>query len=109
MIGKNLYFLYRNRENHELGKVLDLPDPRFSDSYDRFLTFIRELRLNELEALCFFYLATKPEEYFDDDEFVYSLWLSSTLKVSKLDQEMIANDYIRKFPNGKYVDELTQN
>ena len=107
MAGRNLYFLFKSREKHEQGKVLELPDPRFSDSYDRFLSFIHGLRLGELEALSYYYLTTKPRDFFEDEEFAYSLWLGSKLKISKLDKDMIAADYRKNYPHGKYINELT--
>jgi hypothetical protein len=103
MVGKCLYNLYENQKNHTIGKVLELPDPRFDENYDRFLTFIHRLRLSELENLAYYYLTTKKEEYFSDENFLYSVWLCSRLSVSKLDPESVKEDYLDKFPKGRYL------
>jgi hypothetical protein len=67
------------RENHVLGKVLELPDPRFNENYDRFLTFFHRLRLSELENLAYNYVISQDEKYFSDEEFLYATWLCSRL------------------------------
>lgn len=102
MVGKCLYKLYESQKDHVLGKVLDLPDPRFEENYDRFLTFLHRLRLSELENLAYYYTTTKEESLFSDENFLYAVWLCSRLPVSKLDPYAVKDDYVHKFPEGKY-------
>lgn len=102
MIGKCLYKLYEYQKAHQLGKVLEQPDPRFDESYDRFLTFIHSLRLTELASLSYYYLAGQPEIYYKDEEFLYAMWLISHLEMSQIDPLEIKRAYIEAFPKGKY-------
>jgi Zn-dependent protease with chaperone function len=103
MVGRNLYHLYVAQKNHEFGKYTELPDPRFSDAYDRYLTFIQKLRLSELSALSYYYTTYCPERNFDHDEFMYTLWLVSAVGESQIDPEKVKEEYLSKFPDGKFV------
>lgn len=103
MIGKCLFKLHENQKNHTLGKVLELPDPRFTENYDRFLTFFHRLRLVELENLAYYYVINQDEKFFSDEEFLYATWLCSRLSVSKLDSDAVRDDYRDKFPDGRYL------
>jgi Zn-dependent protease with chaperone function len=106
MIGKCLYSLYHAQKNHVLGKSLELPDPRFPENYDRFLTFVHKLRLSELAGLAYNYITTRPENDFNNEEFIHSLWLCSRLEGSKLDPEKVRAAYESLYPGGKYSREM---
>ncbi len=106
MISKCLYKLYEYQKKHELGKVLELPDPRFPDNYDRFLTFIHKLRLGEIVAIAYYYTTTRPEASYEDEEFLYATWLVSRLEVSQLDPEKVRQDYAAKYPQGEYLSQM---
>jgi hypothetical protein len=105
-ISKSLYKLYIYQRIHELDKVLELPDPRFPDNYDRFLTFVHKLRLGELASIAYNYTTTRPEINFQDEEFLYAVWLCSTLEVSKLDPNKVRDEYTAKFSFGKYSKQM---
>lgn len=107
MISECLFKLHQYQKNHELGKVLALPDPRFADNYDRYLDFIHKLRLGELAMLTYRYTVSRPEKFFDDEEFLYAVWLCSTLDVSQLEPGRVKEDYLAKFPNGRYCEQMT--
>lgn len=106
MVGKCLYKLYEYQKHHLLGNVLELPDPRFEENYDRFLTFFHKLRLSELENLAYHYVTTKNESYFLDENFLYTTWLCSTLPSSKLGHEKVKDEYRERFPNGRYLKQM---
>lgn len=103
LIGQSLYQLYLHQKNHELGKVLALPDPRFDENYDRVLTFLHTLRLMELGSLAYYYTATKKETFSTSEDFIYAWWLSSHTEVSQDDPARIKSEYISRFPSGKYI------
>lgn len=103
LIGQSLYQLYWHQKNHELGKVLALPDPRFDENYDRLLTFLHTLRLMEIGALTYNYTATKKEAFNTSEDFLYAYWLSSHTEVSQDDPAKIKSEYISRFPSGKYI------
>jgi hypothetical protein len=109
MVGRGLYQLYMAQKNHEFGKVAELPDPVFSDSYDRYLTFIHKLRLIELSALSYYYVTYCPERNFEDEEFIYTLWLVSNVGESKVDPGKVQEEYLGKFPEGKFATEMKPN
>ena len=106
VIGKSLYQLFVYQQNHELGKVLELPDPRFPENYDRFLTFMHSLRLMEVSSLAYHYVTTRPAVSFEDEEFLYAVWLCSTLQVSNLSPDKVKEEYADRFPRGKYLKQM---
>lgn len=106
MIGKCLYQLYVHQKNHQLGEVLELPDPGFPENYDRLLTFVHNLRLTDIEKIAYYYVTTKPKEYLLHEDFLYAVWLCSRLPVSTLSPISIAQDYRKQFPAGKYRKEM---
>lgn len=107
MVGKCLYQLYDHQKKHEFGKVLPLPDPRFGEPYDRLLTFLHTLRLSELGALSYHYMQTKKDDYSNDEDFLFAYWICGRVNPDKINLTEIKNEYIRKFPNGKYVNQFT--
>jgi hypothetical protein len=109
MIVKSLYQLFKAQKNHRLGKVMELPDPRFEENYNRLLDFIHKLRLHELGSLSYCYAIKQPAAFFNDEEFLHAVWLTSNLEISKLDPEKVANDYAQFFPKGKYLSEMKTN
>ncbi len=103
IIGQSLYQLYLHQKNHELGKVLSLPDPRFDENYDRVLSFLHTLRLMELGSLAYHYTSLKKETFSTSEDFIYARWLSSHTEVSQDDPAKIKSEYIARFPAGKYI------
>jgi hypothetical protein len=106
MIGKCLFTLYTYQKNHQLGKVLPLPDPRFPENYDRYLTFMHKLRLGELGAIAYYYMTSRPEASFDDEEFIYALWLCSRLEISKMSPDKVKEEYTARWPQGRYLKQM---
>lgn len=106
MIGKCFYQLYISQKNHELGKVLELPDPRFPENYDRFLTFVHTLRIGDLEKIAYYYIISQDEKFFENEEFLHAVWLCSQLPVSRLSTTSVEEDYKRLFPQGKYIRQM---
>jgi hypothetical protein len=106
MIAKCMYTLFIYQRNHQLSKVVTLPDPRFADNYDRFLTFIHKLRLGEIAGIAYNYAISRPESNFNDEEFIYALWLCSRLELSKMDPDKVKEEYVAKFPRGKYLKQM---
>lgn len=102
MTGRCLYEIYTRQKNHTLGKSLDQPYATYSDSYNKLLTFLHKLRLSEMENVTYSYMVSQPEPFYANEHFIYSLWLVSSFKVSKLDPDKLRDDYNGLFPNGNY-------
>ncbi|MBL0742977.1 M48 family metallopeptidase [Chryseolinea lacunae] len=106
MIGQGLYQLYWYQKNHELGKVLSLPDARFEENYDRYLSFVHTLRLMELASLSYYYSSTQRERFGVQEDLLYACWLSSKTEVSQSDPGKIKTEYIANFPQGRYLSKM---
>ena len=107
MISKSLYQIYKAQKNHNLHAVLELPDPRFDENYDRLLTFVNRLRLHELANLAYEYVTTRPAEFYKNEDFIHALWMCSRFEFSKVDPEKVREEYEQLFPGGKYLSEIT--
>ena len=106
MVAKSLYQLHKSQKDHNLDKVLELPDPRFDENYNRFLNFVSKLRLHELANLAYEYVTHQPAEFYSDEEFIHALWQCSRFQFSRMDDEKIAEEYQRLFPDGRYLHEI---
>ena len=106
IIAKSLYQLYKAQKEHNLHEVLEFPDPRFDENYNRFLSFVNKLRLHELASLAYYYVTTRPAEFYSNEEFIHALWQCSSFEFSKVNGEKVAEEYEQLYPNGKYLHEM---
>ncbi len=105
-IGKCFYQLYQARQNHELGKYVPLPSARHSPMYRQMLDFIHNLRLRELGAVGYHYLKKSPAAHAADEDFLYALARLSRLVDQGQEAKALQDEYLRRFPRGKYTREI---
>jgi Zn-dependent protease with chaperone function len=108
MVGRNLSQIYQSMKAHQFGKVVSFPDDRFEENYNRVLSFLQKLRIMEAAALAYYYMVEKEEIYFHDEEFLFSFWYASQMPMSDLSANLVKDDYLQRFPNGKYTSILNQ-
>jgi hypothetical protein len=108
MVSKSLFQLFVYQKKHELGKVVQLPDPRFAENYDRVLSFVQNLRLNEISAINYNYITSRPIKSFSNQHILYALWLASTLDISNLNPDSIHDDYMEQYPSGQYKNAMKE-
>jgi Zn-dependent protease with chaperone function len=106
MIGRNLYEIHQSLKGHYFSRVVDLPNDQFDENYNRLIAFIHQLRTNELGSLAYYYMTSRNEVYFEDENFLFAFWQVSRLPSSKLDSESIKADYLEKFPSGRFIKQL---
>jgi hypothetical protein len=56
MVGKCLNRLYIKQKAHELGNIVDLPNPALGDEYNQLLQMIQNVRLSEIAGIAFYYV-----------------------------------------------------
>jgi Zn-dependent protease with chaperone function len=103
MVGRNLALIYQSMKDHQFGKVISFPDERFEENYNRILSFLQNLRIMEVASLSYNYMVQKDETYFQDEEFLYSFWYAAQMPMSDLSANLVKDDYLQRFQNGKYV------
>lgn len=106
LIGRIMTEIYLSKLDHNLGYKLDYANPLRSEAYNQFLTFARSLRLKEWEALCFQYMQAQPVSFHQNEEFMYSLIMASSLGNHEGELKAYIGEYRIRFPDGWYVDEL---
>ncbi len=109
MVGRNLSLIYQSMKDHQFGKVVPFPDERLEESYNRVLSFLQKLRIMEVASLSYNYMVEKEESYFQNEEFLYSFWYSAQMPMSDLSANLVKEDYLQRFPEGKYVSILKRH
>lgn len=104
-VPQSLYRIYKAQKDHQ-PPVVDLPNARADENYDRFVTFVHNLRTFELAALSYHYATTRKPEYYAYEDMIYSLWLCSRFEFSKMSADKLVDDYKQLFPSGKYLQEM---
>ena len=100
MVGRNLAQIYLSMKGHQFGKVVSFPDDRYEESYNLVLSFLQKLRIMEVASLAYNYMVSKPEVYFQDEEFLFSLWYSAQMPMSEFSAVSVRQDYLKQFPSG---------
>ncbi len=108
MIGRNLALIYQSLKDHQFGKTVQLPDERLDENYNLVLAFLHNLRIMETASLGYNYMTSKSESYFTDEEFLYALWLICRTPVSDLSAQLVKEDYLKRFPEGRFVSLLNK-
>lgn len=106
LIGRIMVEIYLSKQAHNLGYKLDYPNPLRSEAYNQFLNFARSLRLKEWEAFCFEYMQARPESFHQNEEFLYSLVLASSLGNHDPEMRGYIQEYRQRFPDGWYINEM---
>ncbi len=68
-VGECLNEIYLSQKNHQLSKVVDLPDPDHDPKYNTVLIFLQNLRLQEVAALSYHFLKQKEPALLHDPSF----------------------------------------
>lgn len=76
MVGRCWNEIYERQKAHELGKVVELPDPAGKKEYNDLLRLIQNLRLSEVGAIAYHYLEAVQPLYHNNKDFV-ATWVTS--------------------------------
>jgi len=108
MVAENFYRIYITQKNHQSGKSVPLPDSRYPESYDRLLYFLQKLRIMEVASVGYNYALSQHEGFFADEEYLFAFWMASHLPVSEVSPDLIKDDYLQKFPQGRYREVISK-
>ena len=103
VIGRCLNQLYIHQKKHELGKIVDLVKPAWEEKYNGLLTFIQNLRLQEIAALSYYFLFQDANKFSGSEDFVYALIMSKENFNKPEEKIQWINFYKKNFPKGKYI------
>jgi len=56
MIGKCLARIYTAQKQHELGKIIELPNAAFDEEYNKLLHLLQNIRLSDLAAINYYFM-----------------------------------------------------
>lgn len=107
-VGYSMSQLYLFKKEHKLSKVLAMTAPNNKENYDRFLHFVRELRLKEMGRLAFAYLEAGSELQKEDPYYLYAYILSAWISGKNEQGEILRNQYLNKFPDGIFTEEINE-
>ncbi|QHT68579.1 M48 family metalloprotease [Rhodocytophaga rosea] len=106
-IGQCLYGIYQAQKNHQLSKYVDLPAPRDSKEYRQLLDFLHNLRLKEIAQIGYYFLKHNYTSEVSED-FLYAF--AALSKVMEVPEQFsnLKNDYLLKYPQGRFVQQIKQ-
>ncbi len=98
-----LYFL---KKNHEFGKYI----PIYADSDHPFqeeIVFLNNLRMSEYRRLAYrqYTKRTRLENLDEEEHYHFYLLLKDQERTDEI--SMVQSEYLKKFPNGKFINEIT--
>ncbi|MEM8889572.1 MAG: M48 family metallopeptidase [Bacteroidota bacterium] len=108
MVGNSLLRLHDSKKDHRLGEVLDMTGPKNKENYDRFLHFVRELRLKDLAGLAYAFLEKGTNKAKDDQFYLYSLILASYTSKHIEEGKAYKERYLNTFPDGIFTEEIIE-
>jgi Zn-dependent protease with chaperone function len=76
MVGRCWNEIYDRQKAHELGKVVELPDPVYTKEYNDLLRLIQNLRLTEIAAIAYHCLEPGQSLFGNNKDFV-AAWVTS--------------------------------
>jgi len=76
-IGRCLNEIYSRQKAHELGKIVDLPMPEYTEEYNKLLRLIQNIRLREVASLCYYYMK-QYQQTEDTDKRFAAAWQTAT-------------------------------
>ena len=103
MVVKCLYHCRDYQQNHELRRVLDLPDPANDAEYNRFLGLMNQLRLRDLAQIGYYYCENRREKYQANEDFLFAAALASYMNDLTPEFQQRRREYIRQFPGGRFA------
>jgi hypothetical protein len=106
MVIKNLYEICQFQRSHRLRYVVDQPDREYSAEYNRFLKFINQFRVSDLEQMTFHFYHERKDNYPDSEDFAFATVLACSLKGLGPEFDTSLEHYLHTYPNGKYLDAL---
>jgi len=95
-----LYQLYLYQEDHELGKVLDIPHHKMKENYYQFLSFFHNIRLRDLGKLGYYFSIKNGAPFLEDANFRASQIWAASLVLKPVDIEPFKNLFLKEFPKG---------
>jgi Zn-dependent protease with chaperone function len=102
MVGKCLNRMYSAQVNHELGKIVDLPNPSYDAQYNNLLRLIQNLRLTELGSIAYHYLKWNQVAGKTSEEYVSALIKSKDNYGKPEEKKEWIEYYESHFNNRKY-------
>lgn len=108
LIIKSICEISQSQRAHKLRNVLDLPDADYSDEYNRFLKFVNNLRVSDLEKMAYHYALNHWAQSSGNEGFVFAAIWSAYLAGAKESFEVWKQKYLDTYPNGAYIQYINE-
>lgn len=102
-IVRSLYWLSYYKEINCLENVIENSDKVVKSNFGKFNHFLENIPHNDLKKAMFNYVKKNLESCQSKDEFYFYYGLTSEMYLGRDPGKIIFNQYLLKFPNGKYV------
>lgn len=102
MVSMCMAYFSRLKTIRMVGKCVNRPNPEFSESYNRFLSFIQELTPKESGELAYWMINPATEEL-KNHEVYFSALVYAAYSSGRTDEyQILRKEYFKKFPKGRY-------
>ena len=105
-IGQCLYHVHLNQKKHTLRYVLELPDPKYSDEYNRFLRFVNQFRITDLGKMGYYFCQKQLEKNPEQEYTLFAAVLSTLMMNLPEEFKTQRAAFIQKFPNSTFITTL---
>jgi Peptidase family M48 len=102
-VGIALYQIYKHQKDHNLRYILSLPDPDFTEEYNRYLQFFNNLRLRDLSKMGYYYCFNQLEPYKTEEYPMLALALSQKMINQEEAFQQQKNIFLETFPKSKLI------
>ncbi len=106
-ISQSMLGIYQAQKNHQLSKHVDLPASGQSAEYRQLLEFIENLRLKEIAHIGYYFLKNNYTYQATEDYLFAYAGLSKAMDAFD-ETARLKKDYLHKYPQGKYVQQISQ-
>jgi Zn-dependent protease with chaperone function len=103
IVSLSLYQVYVHEKNHTMHEVVEMPDSRFPESFNRLLTLLQLLPLSDLSGLSYCHLSNYKPFNLNSQYYLAAKFASASIKNKNEEAENIKKNYLSLFPDGKFI------
>jgi len=101
-VGLCLDKVYEAQKNHEMGRYVTTPSKSFKDDYNDLLNLLHRMRLNEIPQVGYHYMHDHFNKSIAEENALYAFARLCKLNGSVEMYVSLKNEYLSKYPKGKY-------
>lgn len=98
--------LHYLQSEHQVQREIALPKRHFEKSYNNFLAFLNEVKMEETAALGYYGIRPVNEQWKNNEDYLFTLFYTARQFEKASEATAFKMEYLKKFPKGKYTETL---